>query len=754
MANRYWVGGNGNWNDTAHWSTSSGGASGASIPTSADDVILDTAPGGPQNFPIIKIGTARNAVCNNLTFAAGTATTLDESGLFGDNITIHGSLDMATQTGFGSYITKATFVATSTGKTIKGFKGFTQPAINHMVLNGVGGEWTLTAEIGDARSIPYQDEPMYKLELIRGSLITNGYAVYCNNFICSGDQTRSLTLGSSVIHVFGDKYAGDGTSKADFSGTNFTFDAGTSSIEVGVIYNNFYETNIYQFIGAGRTFYNVKLNQRSRSNRTANVGKIVLTGSNVYNNLTISSIWYYSGSSIETYVMNVDLSEDQTVNGTFTVTSTPFNAATDEIRIYITPSVPVTITANAVALDHVDFRNVFGDGTATWEGTRLGDQGGNSNITFEDSRELYWVGNQGSWTTFSGWSLTSGGTGGEKLPLPQDTVYFDANSFSANNQKITVNFPFLGYYILFQDLDVVPIFYSYYASSGQIIATEASFVEVLSSLKFERVNLTTETLTFDNAPITITTTQTTFTITDQFGANGTVDDLLTLTGDNNIRAAVAYVSYIAVNNSHALGAGIPFDARIGGIDNGNNIDWLFQTNSHNFDDLSTSLGVYSFGSYSKDYPKVLDMSYALSVGLGDDIEIGSILVEGADMFVAWRKGDQYGIDYLDWNTKAYISYLETMMLTAAQARSFLKTAQAFFANYKQLPDGCDIIFSYKKKYETNYTILTSINDTLVNQKRAEESIPDVAALQIKIDFVTSYNDAPEVESFGFKDSKE
>ena len=41
MANRYWVG-TGNWDttNTANWSASSGGASGASVPASADAVFL------------------------------------------------------------------------------------------------------------------------------------------------------------------------------------------------------------------------------------------------------------------------------------------------------------------------------------------------------------------------------------------------------------------------------------------------------------------------------------------------------------------------------------------------------------------------------------------------------------------------------------------------------------------------------------------------------------------------------------------
>ena len=44
MATRYWVGGAGTWDatTTTNWSASSGGAGGASAPTSADNVIFNT----------------------------------------------------------------------------------------------------------------------------------------------------------------------------------------------------------------------------------------------------------------------------------------------------------------------------------------------------------------------------------------------------------------------------------------------------------------------------------------------------------------------------------------------------------------------------------------------------------------------------------------------------------------------------------------------------------------------------------------
>ena len=48
MANRYWVGGTGSWSavNLLNWSTSSGGAGGATVPTAADIALFDASSGG------------------------------------------------------------------------------------------------------------------------------------------------------------------------------------------------------------------------------------------------------------------------------------------------------------------------------------------------------------------------------------------------------------------------------------------------------------------------------------------------------------------------------------------------------------------------------------------------------------------------------------------------------------------------------------------------------------------------------------
>ena len=81
MANRFWVGGGtGNYNSTTNWSASSGGASGASVPTTADDVFFDASSGSGT----ATINVASNCASLNLTGFGG-------SFVFTNNLTVNGT---------------------------------------------------------------------------------------------------------------------------------------------------------------------------------------------------------------------------------------------------------------------------------------------------------------------------------------------------------------------------------------------------------------------------------------------------------------------------------------------------------------------------------------------------------------------------------------------------------------------------------------------------------------------------------------
>ena len=77
MANRFWVGDGGDWNDTAHWATSSGGTGGASVPISTDNVTFD-ANSFPSSSQAVNIDAA--SACNNFTATATNSPVVSSSG--------------------------------------------------------------------------------------------------------------------------------------------------------------------------------------------------------------------------------------------------------------------------------------------------------------------------------------------------------------------------------------------------------------------------------------------------------------------------------------------------------------------------------------------------------------------------------------------------------------------------------------------------------------------------------------------------
>ena len=82
MADRYWVlGGTGNYNSTTNWSATSGGASGASVPSTADNVFFDASSGSGT----VTINVASN--CANLVLTGFTGTIA-----FTNNLTVNGTV--------------------------------------------------------------------------------------------------------------------------------------------------------------------------------------------------------------------------------------------------------------------------------------------------------------------------------------------------------------------------------------------------------------------------------------------------------------------------------------------------------------------------------------------------------------------------------------------------------------------------------------------------------------------------------------
>lgn len=219
MADRYWVGGTDTWNNTAglKWSTTSGGAGGAAVPTTADDVYFDANSGSGT---VTASSLAGN--CLNLDFTGFTGT------ITGANFALHilGSFTLAagmTWSGTGSL----SFESTSTGRTIN-LAGKTLD--NAITFNGAGGGWTLASDLIQAPSVSSG-----MVTLTEGALDDGGFDVTIGAFSSSNTNTRSLTrtglwtiLGNSINNTIW----GTGTSTNmthTGSGAIIVADAGSGS---------------------------------------------------------------------------------------------------------------------------------------------------------------------------------------------------------------------------------------------------------------------------------------------------------------------------------------------------------------------------------------------------------------------------------------------------------------------------------------------------------------------------------------------
>lgn len=241
MANRFWVLNGGNWSDTAHWSVSTGGTGGASLPTSADNVYFNANSFSSAGQTVTVDATA---VCLNMdwTGALYTPTLAGAS-----NIRAHGNITfisgmILTHTGQLSIYGTCNF--TTNGKTITSSIGFGNISGNLVLQDNL----TSTSATG--------------LIVNTGTLNTNGKTVNIIYFNANYTTAKTIIFGNSSIQC---------SSNFTINATGTTFDAGTSTI----IMTGATKT----FSGGGLTYNNVEFQGTPTT----------ITGSNTFNDLKFTA---------------------------------------------------------------------------------------------------------------------------------------------------------------------------------------------------------------------------------------------------------------------------------------------------------------------------------------------------------------------------------------------------------------------------------------------------------------------------------
>lgn len=179
----YWVGDGGEWNDATHWATVSGGTGGAGIPGLNDDVFFDgnsfTVPG-----QVVTINDA--AYCRDLN-----ATQVGQSMTFmgrATHIKVGGSFEV-TYDAHWDYYGDIIFTANDNDNVINGGD---QQLKSNLIFDGKG-EWTLTNNLG----LRFDGE----LELLQGTLITNGWQLFMGTLRAPAGKKRGMELSNSIIYV-------------------------------------------------------------------------------------------------------------------------------------------------------------------------------------------------------------------------------------------------------------------------------------------------------------------------------------------------------------------------------------------------------------------------------------------------------------------------------------------------------------------------------------------------------------------------
>ena len=391
----YWVGGTGNWSDTARWSLGSGGAGGQAIPTSLDDVVFDNLSNATAYTATVNV-TAR---CKSLTVAGPASGNLTFAGT--STLICHGNVSFPA-TGFTRTFTGAVILgSTATGLT---YTTNGQVFASSVTINGVGCSWSL----GSALNIGATT-----LNVTNGSFDTGNYNLTCNDLVSNNLNTRAISLGSSTVAL------ASATPVNLTPSINLTFNAGTSTLSC--------TSTTPVFNGNGLTYYNLTFTNGGITAKTIN-------GSNTFNDLT--------ANCTTAGLMPVVFNADQTVNGTLTVAGN--SAINRAFARSGTVGTVRTITAAVLAANDCDFRDITIAGVAAGTTpTRAGDCGGNTGITFS-SKTVYWnLAGAQNWNA-NGWATTDNGTPNVvNFPLAQDTATFTDSGAAGTVSVGTVvyNFP-------------------------------------------------------------------------------------------------------------------------------------------------------------------------------------------------------------------------------------------------------------------------------------------------------------------------
>jgi len=241
MADRFWVGGTGAWDDVSktHWAASSGGASGASVPTADDNVFINPSSGISGGTITVSNTGSGGGTCKNLTCSVGSAYTIGGTAAmriygsisFESNLTFSPSIDF--------YASTSANAITSAGVQITNSNGIS--------FLGIGG-WTLQGNLTTSGEFYHEN----------GTFNANGFNVTANDFYFfgGGGLYPIVNMDSGTWTVTGHSGLDAWVIDESESPNDITINPGTSTIKITDSSSSIKKFHTYE-LSTGKIYNNV-----------------------------------------------------------------------------------------------------------------------------------------------------------------------------------------------------------------------------------------------------------------------------------------------------------------------------------------------------------------------------------------------------------------------------------------------------------------------------------------------------------------
>jgi hypothetical protein len=422
----YWVGGPGDWNNRAHWSTSSGGAGGACVPFTSDNVVFDPSSGLTGGGTVT---TSSSSFCKDMTWVSGVGTvTFNESGT--SSFRVYGSVVLQPTVTMNSVLEfHGSSIATLT--TNGGGSGIFQ---FYVVKTGSG---SLT--MMDNWSNPANGT----INFASGNLNMAGRTVSVFIFTSSGSAARNLDISNATITT---------NLRWQYLGTNNLITSTGSHITAQGTFQVNTPGNSYPWVDltetGGERFFDISgasIGQLTFTN-TSTTSAARITSNNTIRRLEFKGAGALigGGNVIDSLLLagsrNYSFAGTNTINKYIKAEATTCSGLT-EMRGNPTGTLAFAGAAE-LHIANVYMQNMTATGPLIPIAFNGANAGGNTGWTINSAAGAprYWVGGSGDWNDPNHWSATSGGAAGACVPTVYDDVYFNAASgFTAGSKTVTVN---------------------------------------------------------------------------------------------------------------------------------------------------------------------------------------------------------------------------------------------------------------------------------------------------------------------------